>query len=128
MSEYTCNKCHKKMRHNVPRLGDAGGFVHDHNNSFSCEGDSQAGIYHAEANMTPTPSNGGVTAVMNFVQFTGPRNPAPKNMEVGEIIIRVGVSRATLYNLRRKMSAAMKSGMLFSIAQDGNMYTIKRDK
>lgn len=75
-----------------------------------------------------TASNGGGTARMNFVQFAGTHNPAPKNMAVGEIIIRVGVSRATLYNLRRKMSAAMKSGMLFSIAQDGGMYTIRRDK
>ena len=32
----TCAYCGKEMIHNVPRMGDAGGFVHKHNCSFSC--------------------------------------------------------------------------------------------
>ena len=75
-----------------------------------CEADAECGLVKAIAvagaagkggHMT-TSSNGGGTATMNFVQFAGTHNPAPKNMAVGEIII--------------------------SIAQDGGMYTIRRDK
>lgn len=32
----TCAKCGLPMRHNVPRLGDAGGWVHADNGSFDC--------------------------------------------------------------------------------------------
>ena len=32
----TCGHCGKKMAHNVPRLGDAGGFVHKETGKFEC--------------------------------------------------------------------------------------------
>ena len=32
-----CMSCGGKMRHNVPRLGPAGGFVHVSNGDFLCE-------------------------------------------------------------------------------------------
>ena len=36
--EPTCGHCGKKMRHNCPRIGDEGGFVHGDTGEFYCEG------------------------------------------------------------------------------------------
>lgn len=36
MSDYTCSKCGKPMRFNVPRLGPDGGFVHADNGQLLC--------------------------------------------------------------------------------------------
>ena len=38
VQEPTCGHCGKKMRHNCPRIGDEGGFVHDDTGEFYCEG------------------------------------------------------------------------------------------
>lgn len=38
LEEYLCVKCGKKMRVNVPRLGEKSGFVHDETSKFECEG------------------------------------------------------------------------------------------
>lgn len=38
-----CMKCGQKMRHNVPRMGDDGGFIHDTTNELLCEPEDVAG-------------------------------------------------------------------------------------
>jgi hypothetical protein len=37
----TCGACGLPMRHNVPGLGDAGGWVHAYSGQFSCEPESK---------------------------------------------------------------------------------------
>ena len=69
---------------------------------------------------------------MNFVRFDGygkkAYRPRPRKMEVGQIVTRYSPRRSTIYGLRADMREAMKQGMEFSTAEEGDMYAIRRDK
>jgi hypothetical protein len=48
----TCGRCKKGMRHNVPRLGSAGGFVHTHSGKLLCD-DEDAILPKSQLFLTP---------------------------------------------------------------------------
>ena len=67
---------------------------------------------------------------MQFEKFTGEYrgfNPGPLRMAVGQVVVRTP-SHARLYQLRAEMRKAMKEGMEFSVAREGDTFAIRRDK
>jgi hypothetical protein len=67
---------------------------------------------------------------MNFEKFYGdpPKNKTrPAKMHVGQIVERRTNAQARYY-LHRLMREAMKYGMEFSTALEGDVYAIRRDK
>lgn len=65
----------------------------------------------------------------NWEPYTGNslKSRCPEKMCVGQIVIRDHVAKSYMIQLRRKMRAAMKLGMKFSTACDGDTFVIRRD-
>jgi len=70
---------------------------------------------------------------MNFVKFDGyakkQHRPLPSTMYVGQILARTAPCLRTRCTLAEDMRKAMREqGMEFSVADDGEVYAIRRDK
>jgi len=68
---------------------------------------------------------------MEFQKFDGSKAQknkcAPSKMEVGQVVVREGISSAYTYLLRTQMRKAMAQGMEFSVAEENGQFAIRRD-
>ncbi len=53
-----CSRCKAPMRHNVPRLGSAGGFVHAETGKFECADGQMSNVVYQEGCETSAGSVG----------------------------------------------------------------------
>lgn len=93
-NQMTCGECGKEMRHNVPRLGDSGGFVHADTGSFLCDSIKKevSNTPRTDENALPTTQGPGVV----LIDFS--RELERENNRLREEIIR----------MRETMHAAVK--------------------
>ena len=72
----------------------------------------------------------GLSMSLKFERFEGycrSDHALPHNMRVGQIVVRSGISDNAKSSLRCMMKKAMGAGMVFSIADEGGKYAIRRD-